>query len=245
MPSPDQKHQWSEQDSQKFIDHGAFYVPDREKHARIITQLLKSVPDIGLVVDLCCGEGLLSKHILSTIPTCKLAAYDLSEAMLKEASAHLKPYEDRFTTHQFDLRLSNWRTRSQVSAFVSSLAIHHLNGLEKRQLYQDLYSMLKPGGLFVLIDIVMPTRKVGVKLAAQEWDNFVKQKIETEAANHSIFKYFKEEGWNFYDDPTADPIDQPSGLLEQLNWLSNVGFVDVDLFWMDAGHAVMAGWKED
>jgi tRNA (cmo5U34)-methyltransferase len=244
MQSPDQPTQWSEQNSQIFIDYGSFYVPAREKHARIVTQLLKSVPGLGQVVDLCCGEGLLSKHILNTIPTCRLAAYDLSEAMLAKTRVHLKPFNDRVTTRQFDLRALDWRSMTAIGAFVSSLAVHHLNGPEKQQLYLDLHRMLQPGGVFVLIDIVLPTRKVGVKVAAQEWDICVKQNIEAASADPAIFKTFKEEGWNFYDDPTADPIDQPSGLLEQLTWLNEVGFIDVDVLWMDAGHVIVAGWKE-
>lgn len=243
MQSPDSTHQWTEQNSQTFIDYGAFYVPGREKHARIVTQILQTVPNLGLVVDLCCGEGLLSKHILDTIPGSQLAAYDLSEAMLAKTSDHLKPFEGRASTHQFDLSSPDWRTLTGVGAFVSSLAVHHLNGHKKQQLYKDLYQMLQPGGLFVLIDIVLPTRSVGVKVAAQEWDIYVKQKVRKSGADPAIFRTFKKEGWNFFDDPTADPIDQPSGLLEQLNWLEQAGFVDADVFWMDAGHVVMGGWK--
>lgn len=243
MQSPDTKGEWTEQDSQKFIDYGTYFVPAREKHARIVTQLLKTVPGLGTIVDLCCGAGLLSKHILSAIPGCQLAAYDLSEEMLSKTRSNLQLFEGRFSTHPFDLRSTDWRTLSEVGAFVSSLAVHHLNGSEKQQLFSDLCRMLKPGGIFVLIDLVMPTRPAGLEIAAKEWDLFVQQRIEEFSADPGIFTTFKEEGWNFYDDPTADPIDQPSSLLEQLNWLNLAGFVDVDVFWMDAGHVVLGGWK--
>ena len=41
----------------------------------------------------------------------------------------------------------------------------------------------------------------------------------------------------------ADPIDKPSTLLEQLRWLEAAGFAAVDVFWMEAGHAIFGGVK--
>lgn len=244
MASVDQTGKWSEEDSQTFIDYGAFYVPSREKHARIITALLQTVPNLRHIVDLCCGEGLLSKQILNTIPGCTLATYDLSEAMLQKTNETLAPYGNRFSTHRFDLSATDWRTLRDVGAFVSSLALHHLNGPEKLHLYQDLYKMLQPGGVLLLIDIILPTRPAGISVAAQEWDISVQQQVEKRNADPAVFATFKAEGWNFFDDPSADPIDQPSGLFEQLQWLQQAGFKDIDVFWMDAGHALFGGWKE-
>ncbi len=44
-----------------------------------------------------------------------------------------------------------------------------------------------------------------------------------------------------YDYP--DPIDKPSRLFEQLIWLEQAGFLDVDVHWMKAGHAIFGGRK--
>jgi hypothetical protein len=32
-------------------------------------------------------------------------------------------------------------------------------------------------------------------------------------------------------------------LLDQLKWLEGAGFVDVDVYWMRAGHAIFGGRK--
>jgi hypothetical protein len=42
-----------------------------------------------------------------------------------------------------------------------------------------------------------------------------------------------------YFDP--DDIDRPSRLFDQLKWLERAGFVDVDVYWMQAGHAIFGG----
>jgi hypothetical protein len=46
-----------------------------------------------------------------------------------------------------------------------------------------------------------------------------------------------------YFDP--DDIDKPSRLLDQLKWLEQAGFADVDVYWMLAGHAIFGGRKAE
>ena len=44
-----------------------------------------------------------------------------------------------------------------------------------------------------------------------------------------------------YFDP--EDIDHPSRLFDQLKWLEQAGFADVDVYWMLAGHALFGGRK--
>ena len=37
---------------------------------------------------------------------------------------------------------------------------------------------------------------------------------------------------------------KPSPLYAQLKWLEQAGFEGIDVFWMQAGHAVFGGWKQ-
>jgi tRNA (cmo5U34)-methyltransferase len=46
-----------------------------------------------------------------------------------------------------------------------------------------------------------------------------------------------------YRYPDVDGIDKPSHLLDQLKWLEQAGFAEVDVFWMQAGHALFGGRK--
>ena len=54
---------------------------------------------------------------------------------------------------------------------------------------------------------------------------------------------FRDEKWNYYADPDAHPIDQPSPLFDQLTWLAAAGFEAVDVYWMKAGQAIYGGRK--
>jgi tRNA (cmo5U34)-methyltransferase len=62
--------------------------------------------------------------------------------------------------------------------------------------------------------------------------------------NTAAFDFFAREGWNTYRYLDPDDIDKPSRLFEQLKWLEQAGFADVDVHWMRAGHVVFGGHKK-
>lgn len=243
MTSADRLSGWNEDDSREFIDHGRFFVPDREEQ---IATVLAAVPEPGdgLLVDLCCGEGLLSRALLERFPRARMLAMDLSPAMLAQASLTCVAWADRFETRAFDLAASSWRRFPEpVRAFVSSLAVHHLDGEGKRQLFRDLAAALAPGGAVVLADLVRPATPAAQALAAQAWDDATRRRSLELAGNLGPYQIFRDERWNFYADPEPDPIDQPSRLLDQLRWLEEAGLTGVDVYWMKAGHAVFGGFR--
>ncbi|MDN5204808.1 class I SAM-dependent methyltransferase [Fulvivirgaceae bacterium BMA10] len=237
------KDNWTEQDSQKFIDYGEFFVPDRNIQIDVICDLLSASKSLHQVVDLCCGEGKLCEAILKKFDHSTVKGFDLSEEMLSKAKATLGGFKGRFEAIQFDLSNQSWFPKAADSdAFVSSLAIHHLDDQQKATLYKNLYDLLNTEGVLVVADIVKPTRQIGFDIAEKLWDKAVKEKSALEDRQDAI-KIFREDGWNYYQDPEADPIDKPSSLFDQLKWLEQAGFKGVDIFWMNAGHAIFAGWK--
>ena len=61
--SPAQFPGWSEDTSNRFVDYGDYFVPEREAQIDIICGLIPEIP-IQHVVELCCGEGLLSADLI-------------------------------------------------------------------------------------------------------------------------------------------------------------------------------------
>ena len=232
---------WDEHDSHDFIDLGRFFVPDREEQVAAVLDMIPD-PGDGLLVDLCCGEGLLSRALLERFPRARVLAMDLSPAMLEHARAALANYGERFTARQFDLADRSWRSFPElVRAFVSSLAVHHLDGAGKRELFLDLAAALAPGGAVVIADLVKPATSASHQLAARAWDGAVRRRSLELAGHLGPYEKFRDERWNLYADPEPDPIDQPSPLLDQLRWLEAAGLTGVDVCWMKAGHAVFGG----
>lgn len=232
---------WDEHDSRDFIDLGRFFVPDREEQVAAVLDMIPD-PGDGLLVDLCCGEGLLSRALLERFPRARVLAMDLSNAMLEHARAALAAHGERFTARRFDLADRSWRSLPEpVRAFVSSLAVHHLDGAGKRELFLDLAAALAPGGAVVIADLVKPATPASHQLAARAWDDAVRRRSLELAGDLGPYEKFRDERWNLYADPEPDPIDQPSPLLAQLRWLEAAGLTGVDVYWMKAGHAVFGG----
>jgi tRNA (cmo5U34)-methyltransferase len=249
MSITDRTPGWDEADSREFIDSGHLFVPDREEQIATVLDLVPEIPDPGegLLVDLCCGAGLLTAALLERFPHARVLAMDLSPAMLEHVRTTLNALlgvGDRLQTRQFDLADMTWRSFPEpVHAFVSSLAIHHLDGEGKRQLFCDLAEALAPGGAVVVADLVLPASPAGQALAAKAWDEAVRRRSLEIAGDLAPYKIFREERWNFYADPDPDPIDQPSPLINQLQWLAEAGLIGVEVHWMKAGHAIFGGFR--
>ena len=240
--------QWEEENSQDFIDYGKYFVPDREVQINCICDAISHPSKPVYILDLCCGEGLLTRALLDKFPECHVYALDGSTTMLAHVKNALAAYGERFKTRQFDLAATDWRElRLPVHAVVSSLAIHHLDGPEKQALFKDVASLLIPGGCFIIADLIEPMDQFGKRLAAEAWDEAVRQRSLELDGDLKGYDCFRELGWNHYaqSEPDPDSIDKPSSLFDQLKWLDEAGFVDVDVFWMKAGHAIFGGRKPD
>lgn len=233
---------WNEEDSQAFLDYGCFFVPQRPYQIRTICNLIPPMDEPFTVVELACGEGLLAQAILDRFGQARVLGLDGSPPMLQRAAATLEQFGTRFQTQQFELAADDWRTAIRdAHAVVSSLTIHHLDAGGKQQLFRDVYEMLTPGGVFVIADIVQPATERGVALAAQAWDDAVRQRSQELGDDGHAFAYFQQSHWNYYRYP--DPGDKPSPLWDQLRWLAQAGFVAIDVAWMQAGHAIFGGAK--
>lgn len=235
--------QWSEGDSQTFLDYGRYFVPERETQIDIICTLLPRVRPLH-VLELSCGEGLLAEAILERHPDSLLTGLDRSPAMLAAAAQRLARFGDRFQAQPFDMVARDWREVARpVHAVVSSLAVHHLDGAQKRELFSDIARMLAPGGALIIADLVQPADAHGVQVAAQGWDTAVRRRSLELDGDLRGLELFERERWNMYRYPEQgpDPVDKPSRLFDQLTWLTQAGFADVDMFWMQAGHAIFGG----
>jgi tRNA (cmo5U34)-methyltransferase len=108
------------------------------------------------VLELGTGTGVTSVEILRRHPTARLTGIDISRGMLGQARSHLpiervrlfaQPLEDPLPEGPFDL-------------VFSVLAVHHLDGGRKQDLYRRVARILRSGGRFVFGDLVIPQQPV-------------------------------------------------------------------------------------
>jgi tRNA (cmo5U34)-methyltransferase len=90
--------------------------------------------------------------VLARHPRATLVGVDASDLMLEGARAALP-------AGRVDLRLGRLEDPLPDGPFdvvVSALAIHHLDGPAKADLFARVAALLAPGGRFVLADVVVP-----------------------------------------------------------------------------------------
>lgn len=233
---------WTEKESAAYRKMSDVAVPERERQIVIMTDLVGAAAVMGPVLDLCCGEGLWTRALIEALPGVTVYAYDRSPSMLAETRRR-SGADAKLVTREIDIVERGWRDFDEpLRAAVSSLAVHHLDGPEKRVLFADLFDALAPGGVFVLADVIRPATRVGDRVAARMWDEETERRARDLGAIEG-FAEFQAEAWNHFHRAEPDPIDKPSTVAEQIDWLRAAGFVDVDIHWMMAGQVLMSAWK--
>ena len=234
---------WTEETTELYRDLAQVAVPERERQIGVVTALVAAAGADGPVLDLCCGEGLMTSAIMEAVPGATVLGYDGSAAMLDEVRRRV-PDPSRLQTRQIDLEATDWRNFDQpLRAVVSSLAIHHLDGQAKHALFADIRNALAPGGVFVLADVVEVTTGIARQVAADMWDEEIRRRSLDHDGTLRSHEAFRKSGWNHFRTGAMDPIDKPSTLVEHVDWLRAAGFADIDLHWAIAGHVLLSAWR--
>ncbi len=241
-------NQWSEGDSEIFIDLGEIFVPGRAEQMTALLDLIPARADEQFtIVELASGEGTLAQAILERFHACHYIAFDGSAVMRQHMREHLTQFGDRLEIRPFELAEQKWRATlpGPLRCVVSSLSIHHLFDDEKQQLFQEIADHLESSGALLVADIIRPATQQIADLFAQQYNDIVRKQSLIMRGDLSGFEQFQQLKWNYFlhDYHSVDTNDHPSCLSDQLRWLLEAGFSFVDCFWLQAGHAVYGGYK--
>jgi tRNA (cmo5U34)-methyltransferase len=102
------------------------------------------------ILELGIGTGETAKRVLAVHPDARLTAIDSSPEMVERARAVLPHVDLRLA------RLEDPLPDGPFDLVVSALAVHHLDGSGKQDLFRRVAAVLPPGGMFVLADVVVP-----------------------------------------------------------------------------------------
>ncbi|MCB0210213.1 MAG: class I SAM-dependent methyltransferase [Anaerolineae bacterium] len=235
--------QWTEADSYLYQQLANIAVPARAEQMAALLTLIPFGPDEAFhVVEIGSGQGLLSAALLTCYPNATVTALDGSAAMREATAKNVSPFKPRGQVVAFDLFAMGWHAQlEEADVVVSSLCLHHLDDRAKRQLFATISCHLTKRGVLLIADLVAPQTLEATELFAATWDHATQARATTVAHAPELFDIFQQEQWNYYRYP--DPMDRPSSLFEQLLWLKEAGFMVVDCFWMQAGHAIYGGYK--
>jgi tRNA (cmo5U34)-methyltransferase len=171
-------------------------------------------PSAGRVLDLESGDGRLLDLVLHARPQARGVAVDFSPLMLEQLHARFGPASRvEVVDHNLGVPLPFLGTFDVV---VSSFAIHHLEHERKRQLYEEICAVLVPGGVFCNLEHV------------------------ASASPYAHERFLQAMGVTPAEE---DPSNKLLDVQTQLEWLREIGFVDVDCYWKWRELALLVGRK--
>jgi tRNA (cmo5U34)-methyltransferase len=185
----------------------------------------RSCPPNPRILDLGAGTGILSATIVDRIPAAGLTLLDASAEMLDRAASRLAAWQPEIIVQSLTKPLPP----GPFDAVVSALAIHHLSDQEKQDLYARALAILAPGGLFINAEQVSGSSSRLQKLFEATHLDSARHLGSSEAEIHGAIKRMS--------------FDRCSTVAEQIAWLVQVGYEDVECFYRSFRFAVFGGWR--
>ncbi len=181
----------------------------------------------GLVLDLGGGTGALAATVAERFPHARVQILDTDPGMLAFARARCAPFGDRveFVERSFAAPLP------ACDAVVACIALHHVKDMAaKGRIYRNIFTALRPGGLFANADTLMDSRPGPRTHYFDVWAEFQQTHGFTAAEARAHFATWAAE-------------DCYTPLAVEMQLLADAGFAEPDCFWRQEHQAVFGGIK--
>lgn len=226
-----------------FLDGIRGGIPAAREQIDVMMRLASAMEGpVGRVLDLGCGDGLLASSVLAGFPGAEAVLLDFSPAMLEAASRRFEGGRQRVRIVEGDFATGGWMEAVKESApfdfVVSGYAIHHQADERKKALFSEIYSLLRPGGLFVNMDHV--ASRTG-------WAREISDELFIESLHEYSRARGREESFEEVAEKFHHRSDKEANVLstveDQCAWLRGCGFERVDCYFKLFELAVFAGLR--
>ena len=238
--------------TQTYLEGVRGAIPLAQEQIDVMLRLIRAAcPTVTAVLDLGCGDGILGQAVLDQHPEAHGVFLDFSEPMLAAARQRLAGYERRATIVLADYGKKTWSEETAQSPIsnlqslvsnprwdigqspisnlfdvvVSGFSIHHQPDERKKEVYAELYDLLKPGGIFLNLEhVASPTRWLEERFE----EHFIDALVAYHTMNGSG-KTAEQVARDYYNRP-----DKVANILTpvetQCDWLREIGFEHVDCY---------------
>lgn len=228
---------WQQEDTvASFAERRRVLIPLLDVQEDILRQVLvRGERPVRRFLDLGAGAGAVSELVLGIggdDSSSEAVLVDYSEPMLARASANLSQFAGRWQIVRGDLSTPDWQAglpEGRYDAIVSGLAIHHLSPARKRELFAESFELLEPGGTFANMDCVAVDGPL---------DGLFDEHMLAGAVGHE-HAHGRDGSAADVDFDTGE--DQLDSIEDQLRWLRDAGFEQVDVHFKWAEAAVFGG----
>ena len=174
------------------------YLVDREARFALMldyarAQLATAEPN---VLDLCCGNGALSRRVLERFPDARVTAVDWDPVHLEIAR---KTLPERVEIVEADVTRPGWDATlapGSLDLVVTATALHWIDDEPLTALYERLAGLIAPGGLFLNSDH-FPQAEPTIRRLSE---------AQTEAWQDANFLSAEETHTGFHEAAAADPV---------------------------------------
>ncbi len=201
-------------------------IPNFDVYYGTLVQMADSRIINPRILDLGAGTGLLTQLLWEKHPEAQFQLVDMAEEMLNIAKTRFsgqKNFEyinEDYLKYDFD---------GLFDMIVSSLSIHHLNHNDIKSLYQKAYDHLKPDGIFLNADEVIGPGSYSEKMYQKNWMEVINKASLEKSDKKVILERMK--------------FDNPATLEDNIKWLQEAGFKDVDVYYKYYNFVVLYGRK--
>jgi tRNA (cmo5U34)-methyltransferase len=233
---------WADEEfSNNYLENADIYIVERRKMIKMISSFFVhySHGDRISLLDLGCGDGVLTEALLKINNNIHTTLVDGSQAMLQKAKERLGTKHNlSFVEANFQEILDNRVEFGQFDYCISAHAIHHLEMKDKERLFRFINKHLVTGGKFINADVVLPPSR-----EIEEWYFVIwKQWMQKMMNKLNLRDEKPEDVIKKFKDPLS--TNSPDTLEAQLETLKNAGFSDVDCYYKNGIFALFGGIKK-
>ncbi len=187
-------------------------IPDYNAFHRIPLALIDLERVAPVVLDLGCGPGTMTERVLERWPRAHVTLVDYNREMLEVSRKRFESHDDfSYICDDFMLANLGWMRCDLV---VTSLTLHHQVSAEKRALFARVFDTLRPGGYFVLCDLVCASTPETEARQIRAWCNYVRGAYTSAQDAEKLLN--------------STRFDKPDTVEAQMGWLRDTGFIDVE-----------------
>jgi len=213
--------------AQDYDTRREYIIPEMRQFYSTAVWAAESEEPAPAILDIGAGTGLMSAYILQKFPQAHLTLVDIAENMLDMARQR---FAGRDHTQYVTGDYSTGDLGGPYDIACSALSIHHLDTEDKRRLFRRIFSVLKPNGMFVNADQADGETPYFRERYLEYWNGFLRSGPMTEAQHEEILK-------------RRDTLDKNEKLSDQLAWLRDAGFADVDVVYRNRTFIVTVARK--
>jgi tRNA (cmo5U34)-methyltransferase len=232
--------------SSKFIEQwaakGDWQAPIREVQTAMVLRMIPQPIDAAIrILDVGAGYGALAAAVLNDRPNATAVCLDASEAMLDLGRERNSNLGSRIKFVHASLETPDWLNAVEgcFDAVISARALHHFTENQRRQfIFKEVFGLVRERGCFINADNVRASTKTLAERYRSARDEYLDRFVRQSSAGKTNLAELRAAAPSTYHG-----LHNNGYLDEELAWLREAGFADVDCFWKFTTMVVYGGFR--